>query len=65
MKRILRMELNGLNMDFDYDNIKAYYFKACRDGTMAFNIDTKDDGGYLFRNNKSLKIQLIEEGGEE
>ena len=49
MKRILRIELNGVNMDFDYDNIKAYYFKACRDGTMAFNIDTIDDGGYLFQ----------------
>jgi hypothetical protein len=64
MKRILRIELNGVNMDFDYDNIKAYYFKACQDGTMAFNIDTIDDGGYLFRNNKSLKIQLIEEEEE-
>ena len=52
MKRILRMELNGLNMDFDYDNIKAYYFKACRDGTMAFNIDTIDDEDIYFETTK-------------
>ena len=64
MKRTLRIEQNDKNVDFDYDKLRAYYFETQRDGTMAFAIYPVDGGRYLFRNNKSLKIQLIEEEEE-
>ena len=65
MKRILRIEQNDKNVDFDYDKLRAYYFETQRDGSIAFAIYPVDGGRYVFPNNENLKIQLIEEKENE
>lgn len=65
MKRTLRIETESGNVDFDYDKLRAYYFEAQRDGSIAFVIYPVDGGRYVFPNNGNLKIQLIEEKENE
>ncbi len=65
MKRILRIEQNDKNVDFEYDKLRAYYFETQCDGTIAFAIYPVDGGRYVYPNNENLKIQLIEDKEEE
>lgn len=64
MKLTLRIETKDGNVDFNFNTLKAYHYEIQKDESIAFAVYPSEGGRYLFDNDESPRIRLVEEYDE-